>query len=158
MRANTTEVPSSKKKHHVPDLKGLMRHCDLNYLRFLQLLPAVREVSDWEFGVETVRGRPLSRVCLHVTERGPYTTTLRLEQQYDYPDWLPNPLITVRLYHDARMAEVLSCQQSPRIRGNYLYPNPRMFHPDEKTQLNILLGEWLEHCLRAGYAMDLPRF
>lgn len=147
-----------KTRRYVPDLKGFMNDCDANYLRFLQLLPALREVDQWVFGVETLREKPLSRVCLRVIERSRYTTTVTLAQEYEYPVWLPTPLITVRLYHDARMAEVLAYQHSSKIRQSYDYPNVGMFQRDEKNQLNALLGEWLEHCLAAGCALDLPRF
>jgi uncharacterized protein YqiB (DUF1249 family) len=148
----------SKTRRYVPDLKGFMNDCDANYLRFLQLLPAMQEVDSWVFGVETLRDRPLSRVCLRVIERSRYTTTVTLEQEYDYPEWLPSPLITVRLYHDARMAEVLAYQRSAKIRQSYDYPNGCMYQRDEKAQLNALLGEWLQHCLKSGCALDLPAF
>lgn len=158
MQVITSAVKTPKTRRYVPDFKGLMNYCDANYLRFLQLLPAMREVDRWVFGVEAVREKPLSRVCLQVIERSRYTTTVTLEQEYDYPTWLPTPLITVRLYHDARMAEVLGYQRSSKIRQSYDYPNAGMFQRDEKNQLNALLGEWLEHCLSAGCALDLPRF
>lgn len=150
--------PTPKTRRYVPDLKGFMNDCDVNYLRFLQLLPALQDVDHWLFGVESVREKPLSRVALRVIERSRYTTTVTLEQEYDYPQWLPSPLITVRLYHDARMAEVLAYQRSAKIRQSYDYPNAGMFQRDEKAQLNAFLGEWLEHCLNAGCALDLPTF
>lgn len=158
MQTIETAIPTAKIRRYVPDLKGFMSDCDANYLRFLQLLPGLKEMDYWIFGVETSREQQLSRVCLRVIERSRYTTTVTLEQEYDYPAWIPTPLITVRLYHDARMAEMLAYQHSSRIRQSYDYPNLRMYQRDEKNQLNALLGEWLEHCLSAGCALDLPAF
>lgn len=153
----TNAATSFKTRRYVPDLKGFMNDCDANYLRFLQLLPGLRDMDQWIFGVVTPR-EEMSRVCLRVIERSRYTTTVTLEQEFEYPSWLPNPLITVRLYHDARMAEVMTYQRSARIRQSYDYPNRSMFQRDEKAQVNILLGEWLENCLAAGCALDLPAF
>lgn len=154
MQSSTT---TTKPRRYVPDLKGFMSDCDANYLRFLRLLPGLKETDSWVFGVETPRAN-LSRVCLRVIERSRYTTTVTLAQEFEYPSWLPNPLITVRLYHDARMAEVLTYQRSAKIRQSYDYPNVTMFQRDEKAQVNMLLGEWLEYCLASGCALDLPSF
>ena len=149
-------MATTVRARYVPDLKGFMGDCEANYLRFLQLLPALHQSDEWLFGAEGP-DRELSRVRLQVIERSRYTTTLILSQEFNYPNWIPQPLVTVRLYHDARMAEVLSAQNSPRLRQNYDYPNRRMFHPDEKSQVNAVLGEWLLQCLASGCALELPK-
>ncbi|HBX56798.1 MAG TPA: DUF1249 domain-containing protein, partial [Pseudomonas sp.] len=56
--------------------------------------------------------------------------------------------------HDARMAEVISAQSARRFRSIYPYPNAAMHQPDEKTQLNLFLGEWLSHCLACGHELE----
>ena len=154
MQANETDVRTGR---YVPDLKGFMGDCEANYVRFLHLLPALDSADVWSFGVRSP-GDTVARVHLRVLERSRYTTTLTMEQDSPFPDWIPQPVLTVRLYHDARMAEVLSCQDLPRIRQSYPYPNRRMYHRDEKAQVNALLGEWLLHCLAEGCALDLPSF
>ena len=86
------------------------------------------------------------RVYLEVTEDTRYTTTIKLQQNASAgPDYLA-PTMTVRLYHDARMAEVLTSQQISRLRPRYDYPNSKMHLPDEKFQVNRFLAEWLGHC------------
>jgi uncharacterized protein YqiB (DUF1249 family) len=42
------------------------------------------------------------------------------------------------------MAEAIGYQDTNRLEGCYKYPNPKMFLPDEKAQLNIFLTEWLK--------------
>ena len=60
------------------------------------------------------------------------------------------PAMVVRLYHDARMAEVISSQDIKQIKPRYDYPNAAMHHPDEKQQINLFLKEWLQLCHELG--------
>jgi len=60
----------------------------------------------------------------------------------------------VRLYHDATVAEVTVWEGRRRFRARHDYPNPRMYHSDEKAQLNRFLGELLELCLTQGRVLD----
>ncbi len=52
--------------------------------------------------------------------------------------------MTVRMCHDAKVAEVVECCNHSDFVPEYQYPNPRMHHRDEKHQVNRLLGEWLD--------------
>ena len=79
-----------------------------------------------------------------------HTTTLCVRQEHSLP-WLPVPQLEVRVYHDARMAEVVSAENARRLHIRYPYPNAAMHQPDEKSQLNLFLGEWLSHCLACGH-------
>ncbi len=129
----------------------MMGECEANYVRFVRLLPTLDEQEDWVFGVEPVRQGELSQVIIEVIERSKYTTTLSITQNSMMTDWVPDSSIKVRLYHDARMAEVLTYQRR-RVRQSYDYPNQHMHQKDEKAQLNSFLGEWLDFCLKSGCA------
>jgi hypothetical protein len=59
-----------------------------------------------------------------------------------------NLTMTVRMYHDARVAEVVDCSGYGRFEPEYRYPNQRMLQRDEKRQINQLLGEWLDFFVR----------
>jgi uncharacterized protein YqiB (DUF1249 family) len=61
---------------------------------------------------------------------------------------LTKPHMLVRLYHDARLAEVCCSQQISRIKARYDYPNEKMHQQDEKQQVNLFLHDWLKHCLK----------
>ena len=61
-----------------------------------------------------------------------------------------HPRMSIRLYHDARMAEVISSQDIFRIKPRYDYPNKHMHQQDEKQQINQFLNEWLQLCLEHG--------
>lgn len=88
-------------------------------------------------------------------ERFRYTSTVVVSQRLeDGSPWLESPRLLVRLYHDARMAEVLCNRQRRQLSGRYPYPNPQMHQPDEKLQLNAFLGEWLSQCLHHGQLLE----
>ena len=81
-------------------------------------------------------------------------TNLRAENLAE----LFRPKMVVRLYHDARMAEVISNQDVQQIKPRYDYPNEKMHLPDEKQQVNYFLKEWLQLCLKLGQVnFDIPR-
>ena len=64
--------------------------------------------------------------------------------------------IKVRLYHDARCAEVIEFQGQRRFESVYTYPNVKMRHPDEKAQVNRFLTEFLNLCLAHGVVRKEP--
>ncbi len=49
--------------------------------------------------------------------------------------------MTVRLYHDAMVAEVCSSQQIFRFKARYDYPNKKLHQRDEKHQINQFLAD-----------------
>ncbi|WP_428467237.1 DUF1249 family protein [Photobacterium minamisatsumaniensis] len=128
------------------DFAGIMRLYETNYAKLLPLLPKNDQVGDrcvyCVFDYE---------YHLTVIESTRYTTVIELCLMGD--DALPNymvPRLKVRLYHDARVAEVCSAQQISRLKPRYDYPNLRMHQKDEKHQVNRFLGDWLAYCLRNG--------
>ena len=139
-------------KRYTPDLRKMLSDCEINYHRLIRLLPQLDDEEKWLFGVEA-SSEHLRQVSICVVERSKYTTTVAVAQESLLVDWVPKPTITVRLYHDAQMAEVLSFERNRYLRGTYEYPNAQMFQRDEKAQQNAFLGEWLEFCLRAGRAL-----
>lgn len=130
----------------------MLSDCEINYHRLIRLLPTLNDEEEWLFGVEAATDQ-LRQVSISVVERSKYTTTLAVAQESLLDDWVPKPTLTVRLYHDAKMAEVLAFQRNHHLDGIYDYPNRNMYHRDEKAQQNAFLGEWLEFCLRTGQVL-----
>ncbi|MCP5162602.1 MAG: DUF1249 domain-containing protein [Hahellaceae bacterium] len=140
---------SLKSRRYVPDLQHLGALCDGNYLRLQKLCRGQDEQSMVQvtlFAGETYLGR----IRISLLDQSRYTETFLLEQTHSMGPWLNNPKMTVRVYHDAGMAEVISCWRHQRIEAVNDYPNRYMHHPDEKVQLNEFLAEWLGYCLRFG--------
>lgn len=135
------------------DLVELQATCAANYARLMRLLPDMREHVGTRRVALSQGEHLLGVLALEVLEACPYTTTLQLRQEHSWP-WLPVPPLQVRVYHDARMAEVVSAASARGFRSTYLYPNSAMHQPDEKTQLNQFLGEWLCHCLACGHELQ----
>jgi len=136
---------------YTPNFSKLMSDCELNYHRIMRLLSDLDDEDQWCFGLEG-SNEQIRQVCIQVVERSKYTTTIAVSQD----SWLqgaPNPTFSVRLYHDARVAEVLGFQRNRHLRERYPYPNEKMCQPDEKAQLNAFLGEWLDFCFKAGRAL-----
>lgn len=129
------------------DLSAHMAECDANYLRVMKLFPKLRERTASTFAV-CLNGHR-AQVSVEVAERSRYTTVIRLRQSPDAP-WGANPAFRVRLYHDARCAEVIEYQCAKHFNAVYPYPNAGMRQRDEKAQVNRLLGEFLAFCLRHG--------
>lgn len=141
------------KRKYVPDLSRQSALCEANYVRLLKLLPDLDTQDLQEYRISGQGHRLLVR--LEVEERFRYTSTVVVSQRLeDGSPWLESPRLLVRLYHDARMAEVLCNRQRRQLSGRYPYPNPQMHQPDEKLQLNAFLGEWLSQCLHHGQLLE----
>lgn len=140
------------KARYQVDFPAHMAECEANYLRIGKLIPALANQDGCSFGVMLPNGSS-ARVDIQVVERCRYTTTLSVVQE-GLLDWVKAHQMTVRIYHDAQMAEVIACQKGRHFLPAYDYPNKKMYHEDEKIQLNRFLGEWLANCLDFGHTLD----
>lgn len=121
-----------------------------NFSRLTALLPNLpqRETSF----VVAVAG--LSQIYIEIQEQNPYTTTLHIRQDIAAGGpWVCDLAMKVRVYHDARVAEVIAYQGVHALRPFYPYPNPRMLQPYEKRRVNRFLGEWLNYCLARRFLL-----
>ena len=120
---------------------------DENYERLLSLLP------DWQ---QLVLHKPFNfygseAYTYTLLEQTRYTSTVRLTADWQRCSKLiPAIEMTVRLYHDAGAAEVLSYQKSRYFKVEYEYPNPSMYSKREKRRLNEFLRDWLACCVLAS--------
>ena len=106
--------------------------------------------------VATVPGD--SDLRLQVLEHSPYTTTLiltclftdagsiasRIESSSGVPEGFPG--MTVRVYHDARLAEAQEWRHAPHAASH-----DAGAELDERWARNIVLNKWLEYCVERGY-------
>ncbi len=119
-------------------------------MRLIKLLPGITERERWEYCLADKAHAAANRVSLRVLEQAPYTSTVEVKQQHASHPYESDRVLRVRMYHDARMAEVVAWNKHWNTRSRYHYPNEQMYHRDEKLQLNRFLGEWLAHCLAQG--------
>ena len=93
-------VTYQTRKKYIPHLPTIQALCELNYAHILRILPDCdTEDLSYLFSV----GKPL-RYEIHITDTARYTTTLTVKQVADDMPAYLTPSMTVRLYHDARMA------------------------------------------------------
>lgn len=137
-------IELNKKRKYVPHLPSLLAVCELNYARFLNLLPDC-DSHDLSYAFEI---SPSLRYQVTILESSRYTSTLQLSQKSDSIPKFMRPVIQARLYHDAQLAEVLNFQNIGAIRPSYHYPNKQMHQKNEKEMSNYFLSEWLSFCLQ----------
>jgi uncharacterized protein len=104
-------------------------------------------------------GRYLSRagdgldLALDVLERHPYTLELKLSYEFrDEATGEPDPSAYVRLYRDARVAEVTSCYVDERLE-DLLGRNAdarKVF--DHRLRMNSFLNKWLAYLGEGGHS------
>ena len=159
-------IPSKLTRKYRPKLSSLMNLCDTNYMLMLKLLANNENIGEQRsFFISD-----LLSYTLTVKEVTRYTSVVNISQDTQVFSLIDNaridtsgvakknknlsylfhPAMDIRLFHDARMAEVISSQDIRCIKPRYDYPNPDMHHPDEKQQMNQFLKEWLQLCLRLG--------
>lgn len=141
------------KPKYRPKLPDFLSLCERNFAQLSPLLPAERVVGERQLiGLDDA-----SYFRLELLEVCPFTTVLRIaplaatamDAEQDWPAL--QPAFDVRLYHDARLAEVISCHGRRGLKAVYDYPNTEMLQPDEKRQVNRLLGDWLRLCRQQGF-------
>jgi len=142
-----------RKARYRVDLSALHGVCAANYLGMHKLFPGMRLES--ERSILLGNGDVL---CLQVLQSGPYTSLVAMSQQRRDIPLVPPRHCEIRVYHDARLAEVAAWGAVRKLMGRYRYPNPLMYQEDEKWQMNRFLGEWIQYCLAQGRADYHPGY
>lgn len=97
---------------------------------------------------------------LMVGERSRYTTTLTLTYLFDDPNADPlngespplaDPDLQIRVYHDARLAEVQSCARWHRHSMLESIRSELTRDLGERWRRNIMLNKWLDYCVERGH-------
>ncbi|GLX79574.1 phosphohydrolase [Thalassotalea insulae] len=133
-----------------PRLSNLMNLCEVNYMMLLRLLADKEQVGE----IRCFFISDFLSYSIRVNEVTRYTSLITMKQDASIgnqhlSDYF-SPKMVIRLYHDARLAEVVSNQDVWAIKPRYDYPNQAMHLPDEKQQINEFLKEWLQLSLQLG--------
>jgi len=125
---------------------------EANYAKLQRVLPHINILQgDLKYSSQS-NGQYIE---IHILEKTKYTTAFSLTLTHSsMRRWVPEISMKVRTYHDAKVAEVLNFQHFGRFQSLYEYPNPRMFQPNEKQQINRFFSEWLDHCLNSRLVFD----
>jgi len=124
---------------------SLMDLYENNYMRVRRLLPELSKLP--ETSVSHLPG--CLSLHLLILERTKFTTTLCLTYQFgEEGQRVPEPALTLRIYHDVHQVEVLT--------GHLQHGRNQYDHVPEKAikikwKLNRFLFKWLGYCLYLGH-------
>jgi uncharacterized protein YqiB (DUF1249 family) len=117
-----------------------------NYSYLLELIPELGSLHDRT----RITLSAIEHLEIVIREQSPFTTVLDIDHVLDNAH-LPDLGMSIRAYHDARMAEVIRYQRHSRIQPSYAYPNKAMYQPLEKRQINLFFSDWLKHCFTISW-------
>lgn len=122
--------------------------CAANYQKLLRLIPNLLDCRNTAVGVADNS----SSLHLEVIERSPYTLTILLSHSFkrNLEEFL-EPAVTIRIYLDLQLAEVISDHARAAVAKVYRNPGLSMEIMNYKWRLNYFLQKWLEHCLNKNY-------
>jgi uncharacterized protein len=129
---------------------SLMTLYESNYVRFRQLVGDFTTLADESIS-KTAADCALR---LSVEERGRYTTTFTLTYQFDDQGVETAPDLSVRVYHDARLAEAMHSANSHRHRLLDALRTQLNSELDNRWRRNTMLNKWLEYCADRGHRFD----
>lgn len=130
------------------NLAELFALYEQNYILFKRLAP---DIAQLEGGYLSRTQRNVD-LYLNVIEKSKYTTTLKLKyfiRHSHHIDQTPN--INIRLYHDARMAEVLLRNNAGKEEILPFNIPSHFSELEKKANINIFLEKWLHYCLGKGH-------
>ncbi|HEY5568449.1 MAG TPA: DUF1249 domain-containing protein [Gammaproteobacteria bacterium] len=128
---------------------GLMTIYESNYLKLGRLVTQYPEKK-------TVWTSSAPRDCdldLEVLRREPYTTTLRMTYWFlEGTERVPDPDLTVRVYHDARLAEAVTARV---VHHHEVLRDLDPAHAAElgrRWRINMMLNKWLDYLADVGHS------
>ncbi len=124
---------------------ALMDLYEHNYMRLKCLCPPIKDITGH------VVSQVLNADDLHliVIEQSRHTTTFRLT--YEMADNVPRPNLTLRIYHDARQAEVLSRGRNDLASMDRGLTDAALL---SRWKTNRFLYKWLNYCRKQGHGYD----
>lgn len=130
------------------DFVSLMTLYESNYVRLRALVPQLAALQGEQ--VSVVSGDcPLH---LRVDECCRYTTTFTLTYLFDtVAGAVADPDLQVRVYHDARMAEVLQCARWHRHDVLSSLKSELHCQLGDRWLRNVMLNKWLDYCAERGH-------
>ena len=127
---------------------SLMSLYESNYIRLSWLVPDLNAVDAPR--VSHVQGD--CALHLNVIERCRYTTTLSLTYLFeDEQGVVADPDLLIRVYHDARLAEVQACARWHRHTMLEAIRSQFARELGDRWLRNMMLNKWLDYCVERGH-------
>ncbi len=129
----------------------LEKLCETNYQKLFRLIPDLLSIE--ENAVGYAAGKP--DLYMDVVDKTPYTLTLQLTHCFSQkPDEFFEPAVKIRIYLDARLAEVVRDHTKSDVSRTINRLKKIAEIMDYKWSLNYFLEKWLDHCLHNDYHFE----
>jgi len=122
-----------------------------NHVRLAMMLGELTEMGGY------YRSVGADNMTLHVSvlDIQRYTTTFKMTYWFDVDgEQVADPDLEVRVYHDARLAEVMSCRSSARNEVLRAFDADHGSELDKRWTRNTMLNKWLEYCVDLGHRFE----
>jgi len=128
---------------------GLMTLYESNYIRLGGLIQDFHRIEGALIS-EVPGDCPLH---LRVEDRSRYTTTFTLTYLFEDPigTLIADPDLQVRVYHDARLAEVKQCARWHRHEVIESIRRHCLHELGDRWLRNMMLNKWLDYCVERGH-------
>lgn len=127
----------------------LMDFYEQNYIYLRKLIPEIDNISGRAVSVK----RNSIDLHLQILEKEKFTTTLLLTHFFKAGNRvISKPDFIVRVYHDARSAEVMSAS----LQGHKVQLAQSKTGVRERYRLNRFLLKWLQYSLKQGHSIRKP--
>ena len=131
---------------------SLMELYELNYMWLRRLIPNCKELD----GHVASHIKGALDLHMEVLERCKYTTTLSLTYRFDdIGGYIADPDVRIRIYHDARTAEVMACSQHRLEVSKGPKATAKPDSLEWKWNANRFLLKWLRFCVSQGHTFDI---
>ena len=140
-----------KNKEKYLGLKEFHFICEKNYLLFSQLLPDLQKEKNLSFGIPLGNFK-LNEVSIYLSEVSKFTSDIKICFSAELSEKIE---IEVRLYHEAKMCEVIRFQGFHQSLVS-IFPSQKKFGftKDEKFQWNSFLNKFLTVCIESGRSLE----
>jgi len=135
--------------HRPGSFTGLMTIYESSYLKLHQLIGDARSAA----GQTVSSAVEDCDLYLELLRREPYTTTLKLTYWFEEGNGkaVAAPDLTIRVYHDARLAEGVGGRQFHRHQMLRELAEAHSAELDRRWRINIMLNKWLDYLLEKGH-------
>lgn len=138
-------------KEKYSQLKSFHFVCEKNYLLFSQILPSLNQESIFSFGLP-MKNLKLNKVSISLNKISKFTSDIKVCFSAELSKEIE---IEVRLYHEAKMCEVIRFQGYHQSLISILPSQKKFgFTKDEKYQWNSFLNKFLTICKESGRSLE----
>lgn len=127
------------------------------YTSSYTLLGRLVDLRDVELGRYHSLMEEHPTLVLDVLGKAPYTTFLRLTHQLPEGEE-SEPCAFLRVYHDARQAEVTHCRYHNILHRLFLPQTPARAIADHRLRMNVFCEKWLSYLLDLGHGRASMRW